>query len=134
MTRNYYVCSVGAPSEDYDNEYLLRCITKNCFVLHESNIHKGCISEITKNDILLLKYKEHLIAYGRVVSPLSKDQDISEGDGWCWTVQVNTWIVGNHAHRYGIGAAQESGSTYDTVKKVDREFALDKIEKIGFTF
>ena len=42
--------------------------------------------------------------------------------------------MGSHTSKYGIKKAQETGSNYDTVKIVDRNFALQKIEEIGFPF
>ncbi len=41
---------------------------------------------------------------------------------------------GQSYYRYGIKAAQQDGTAYDTVKKVKREFALKKMEEIGFPF
>jgi hypothetical protein len=134
MERNYFVCSVGQPDKNYDTENLNRCILNNCFVLNELNIQKGSISEIKNGDILILKYKEHFFAYGRAISALSTEKDLSDGDCWNWRIDVNIWITGNHIHRYGIKEAQESGNSYETVKKISREFALKKIEEIGFPF
>ncbi len=134
MERNYFICSVGQPDKDYDTENLTRCILNNCFVLNEYNKQKGSISEIKEGDILILKYKEHFIGYGKAISTLQTDRDLSEGDEWNWRIDVNLWITGNHIYRYGIKWAQESGSSYDTVKKVSREFALQKMEEIGFPF
>lgn len=131
MSRNYFICSVGEPQKGYDSENLTRCIVNCCFVLHDSNKNKGCILDIKEGDILFLKYQQHFIAYGRATSALKID-DIE--DGWNHKVDVNLWIVGNHIHRYGIKNAQEGGNAYDTVKKVDMEFALKKMEEIGFPF
>lgn len=135
MSRNYYVCSVGEPGADYTDENLLRCILNNCFVLYETTRMKGAINEIKVDDILILKYKNHFIGYGRAVSKLLTDKILAEnGDMWNQRIDVNTWIIGNKTHKYGIKWAQESGTSYDTVKKVDREFAISKIEEIGFQF
>jgi hypothetical protein len=132
MERNYFICSVGEPLKDYDTDNLTRCIINCCFVLHKSNIHKGPIHEIKVGDVLILKYKEHFIAYGRAISSLQTDHDFE--DEWDHRIDVNLWIVGKHSHRYGIQDAQLGGNSYDTVKKVSREFALSKIEEIGHPF
>jgi|GEM_PF-3257396 len=132
MKRSYFVCSVGKAGEKYAKENLTRCLLNNCFVLHNTNEQKGEIREIKKGDILILKFEEHFIGYGRAVSELKTDLDL--GDGWSWTIDVNLWITGNHAHRYGIKNATEEGSPYATVKKVSRDFALGKMEEIGFPF
>ena len=132
--RSYFVCSIGQPEKGYDEENLTRCIVNNCFVLNEYNKYKGSIDEVKPNDILILKYKQSFIGYGRAVSSLQTDIDMSNGEDWSWRIDVNLWIMGNHISRYGIKDAQESGSPYDTVKKVERDFALNKIEEIGFPF
>jgi hypothetical protein len=131
MQRNYFVCSIGEPGKGYDAENLLRCIENMNFVLHEDTIRKGAIEEIKIGDLLILKYQEHLIAYGQVISNLDKKTDLSEGEGWAWSIKVNRWILGKHIHIYGIKDAQEGGTNYDTVKKVERDYALQKVEEIG---
>lgn len=129
MSRSYYICSIGQPGQGYDDENLRRCIVSNCFVLHEDAKQKGCINDIEIDDILILKYQNELIGYGRATNPV-----ISVGTGWSLQVSVNLWIMGNHVHKYGIKDAQQAGSNYDAVKKVDRDFALQKMEEIGFPF
>ncbi|WCL80887.1 hypothetical protein PPO43_13000 [Saprospira sp. CCB-QB6] len=132
MKRNYFICSVGDPEKSYDLENLNRCILKCCFVLHAANSQKGSITEIQNGDILILKFREHFIAYGRAISSLKTDTDL--GEGWNHVIDVNLWIVGNHSHRYGIKDAQQGGNNYSTVKKVSKEFALSKMEEIGYPF
>ena len=129
MDRNYYVCSIGQPGQGYDDENLRRCVINSCFVLHEDAKQKGCINEIKENDILILKYQHQFIGYGISCGSVKKI-----GTGWSLQVRVNSWIMGNQVYKYGIKDAQEKGSAYDAVKKVDRIFALQKIEEIGFPF
>jgi len=129
MSRNYYVCSIGQPGQGYDDENLRRCILHNAFVLHEGAKQKGCINEINADDILILKYQNEFIGYGRSIGDVEH-----RGTGWSLYVDVNLWIMGNHVHKYGIQKAQKSGTAYDAVKKVDRDFALQKMEEIGFPF
>lgn len=129
MSRNYYVCSIGQPGQGYDDENLRRCITNNAFVLHENAKQKGSINDIKADDILILKYQNEFIGYGRSVANVK-----TVGTGWSLHVTVNLWIMGNHVHKYGIKNAQQSGTAYDAVKKIDRDFALQKMEEIGFPF
>jgi len=134
MSRNYYVCSIGQPGEGYDDENLRRCVVNSCFVLHEDNKYKGSIKDVKIDDILILKYKHHFIGYGKAVSELIIDESIAEGSGWKWKIGVSLWIMGSQTHKYGIKAAQEEGTAYDTVKKINSEFALSKMNEIGFPF
>jgi hypothetical protein len=130
--RKYFICSVGEPGKGYDDSILRLCMVHSCFVLHKSTKNKGSIHEIEPGDILVLKYQTNFVGYGRAISGLDTNHDL--GDGWSWTVRVNTWIMGSHVGRYGIKEAQKSGTAYDTVKIVDRGFALGKLEEIGFPF
>jgi len=129
MSRNYYICSIGQPDQGYDDENLRRCIANKCFVLHEDAKQRGCIKAIEPNDILILKYKHELIGYGRATSRLEE-----QGTGWCMRVAVNQWIMGAPVPTAGIQKAQEEGGPYAAVKKVERTFALEKIEEIGLPF
>ena len=135
MEKNYFICSVGDPkaTEAYDEENLERCLQNNCFVLIPTG-RQGAIAQIKVGDILLLKYRKGLIAYGRAVSTLLTDKDMSDGEGWDNRIDVNCWIKGNHVSYEGIADAQIGGTNYDTVKKVKEEFATDKIRKISAAF
>lgn len=130
MNRNYFVCSIGAPNEKYSDENLRRCIDNKCFVLSEGSAQKGAINDIKPDDLLLLKYDKHFVAYGKAISN-RKNEDISNGYGWSLKIDVNCWIVGNKASISGIKNAQDGGSNYATVRKIERAFALQKIEEIG---
>lgn len=133
MERNYFICSVGNPGKSYDLGNLNRCIVNRCFVLHEANLQKGLIAEIQNGDILILKFRGHLIAYGQAISSLKTDTDLGEGEkGWNHVIDVNLWIVGNHSNIDGIKEAQQGGNNYSTVKKVRQGFALDKMKEIGY--
>lgn len=129
---NYFICSIGQPGSDYDDENLRRCMVNTCFVLHDANIQKGTIREIKQNDILILKYKGVLIGYGRATGGVTEDNNVAQGSGWKWAVKVNLWIIGNQTDKTGVKDAQESGTNYDTVKKVNKEYAFSKINEIGF--
>jgi hypothetical protein len=135
MERNYFICSVGDPTAAvvYDEENLERCLQNNCFVLIPTG-KQGAIDQIKIGDILLLKYRKGVIAYGRAISTLLTDKDMSDEEGWDNRIDVNCWIKGNHVSYEGISDAQIGGTNYDTVKKVKEEFATDKIRKISAAF
>ncbi len=78
---------------------------------------------------MILKYQDEYIGYGRATNSVQ-----SVGTGWSLQVGVNLWIMGNHVNKYGIKNAQQSGSNYDAVKNIHRDFALQKMEEIGFPF
>ena len=121
MARNYYVCKI-----DDDYIKLVQCLNNKYFMIPEPENgfnHTNFIFDIKENDILLFKFKEKLIAYGRVV----------RNDTHNNLLIVNAWIGGMNIYHVNIGAAHESGSYYP-IKEVDREFALSKMEEIGFTF
>jgi len=130
--RKYFICSLGEPGKGYDDKVLRLCMVYSCYVLHNTAKNKGVIREIKEGDILILKYHTNLIGYGRAISSCNENNDLEEG--WSWTVPVSKWIMGTHVGRYGIKDAQLTGSAYDAVKEVDRNFALGKLEEIGFPF
>ena len=132
MKRNYYVCSVGDPNAgtNYDTQNLMRCIVNCCFVINEGAKQIALLDDIKIGDILILKYKNEFIAYGSASSPrINKDL----GGGWNNVIEMNTWIVGKHAGKYGIQKAREEGGAQSAIKKINRDFALSKIEEIGLT-
>lgn len=137
--RNFYACSVGNPKDDdsYDEENFKRIIAKNAFCLHENTIQKGFYSEIKPNDILILKYRNHFVAYGVSKGNL-EDKDAI--DGWKLTSPVEKWHFLDDEDKaagvttYGIQTATLGGSgQMATVKKLDIDFALDIIKKIKET-
>ena len=133
MNMNYYVCSVGESGKGYDDENLGRCREHCCWVMHSPE-RVGPIDQIRADDWLFLKYRGQLIAYGRAGSSLLRDRDISDGEGWASRVDVDRWIFCKPTGIYGIKDAQQGGSNYDTVKRVDEGFARQKLEKLGGDF
>ena len=131
---NYYTCILG--KIDIEDEYpelnLAMCIRNNVFLIHQGAGNKGAIEYIEEGDILILQYNNHYIAYGKAISGL--DKTIDYGDGWNHSVKVNRWITGASVHKYGIKGAQEGGSIQYIVKKVNKDFALGKLEEIGLLF
>ncbi len=130
----YFVCSIGQSGEGYDDENLRRCIMDKGYRLNLGCTQRGPIDDIQTGDILILKYKDELIGYGRATNKVQEEQETTANQGWVFIVPVMLWITGSRVLRYGIQDAQLSGSPYDAVKEVQRSFALEKIEDIGFPF
>lgn len=130
--RNYFVCSVCAPGEDYCEENYNRIIDEKKFVLYSSTLQKGTFYSIRENDIIILKYNNHFIAYGRV-----NNIDIGSGEGWNHCAYVDEWIFYDNENKkqgvskYGIGWATIGGGQMGTVKTVTSKFAIDKIKAIN---
>ena len=81
-------------------------VDNNCFVLNQGNKYKGVIDQIKTGDILLLKYKNQLIGYGRAISSLQTGKDLSQGEEWSWRIDDNkrlyicSKIIKNEIRRY----------------------------------
>lgn len=138
MARNYFVCSVGKPEPApnwIDKVYSL-CLNQKIFVL-VANGKRGSISKISPDDILFLKYRKRLVAYGVAVSSVQTDQDFSEdldedGMGWDHRIDVANWIPITPGITYvGIQKAQIGGTAYDTVKQVNESFGLNRLKAMG---
>ncbi|WCE30815.1 hypothetical protein [Vibrio sp. SCSIO 43137] len=126
----YYICSIGEPGSDYDDDNLRRCIIGSAYYMHQNCTQRGQIDKIKEDDVLILKYQNSFFAYGRASGPM-----IDEGTGgWCLKVPVEGWITGKRTSKYGIQSAQLEGNSYETVKSVERAFAREKISEIGVPF
>jgi len=130
----YYVCSIGRPGEGYDDENLRRCLMDRGFRLHKGCAQRGPIADIQSGDLLILKYQDGFIAYGRATAQVEEEAETVTNGGWIFKVPVALWITGKKISKYGIQDAQISGAPFDAVKEVSRTFALEKIEEIGFPF
>ena len=133
MNQGYYVCSIGQSETDYVEENLKRCVLNSCFVLHETASQKGAIKDIKPNDILILKYQQRIIGYGKASGSLIIEDNESL-EGWNWKVPVHHWIIGKSTSITGIKDAQEYGSNFATVRKVSNDFALAKMSDVGLVF
>lgn len=133
MTR-YYICSIGQPGGGYDDENLRRCLMDKAFRLNIGCTQRGPITDIQVDDLLILKYQDIFIAYGRTAGQVEEEVETVANKGWIFKIPVSYWITGNQIPKYGIQEAQISGSPFDAIKEVSRSFALEKIEEIGFPF
>lgn len=130
--RKYFACSVGEPGKGYDDENLDRIIENSAFILHEDTVQKGLYSQISPGDILILKYKKMLIAYGET---LGRHQ--SEDKEWNLMAPVKKWYFfdkGNPKsgiHYYGIMEGTLIGSgQMGTVKGLETNFAIASLKQI----
>ena len=130
----FFICSVGDPEKDYDEENLERIIEKKAFILHKDTKRKGAYSQIQSGDILLLKFKKRLIGYGRTTGIDTLDLPY-----WNLAARVEKWVFKEeNAPEVGIsyeGMNQEllNGGQYDTVKEITGNFAMEKIKQIDST-
>ncbi|MCB0749049.1 MAG: AAA family ATPase, partial [Ignavibacteriae bacterium] len=130
--RNFYSCSVGEKDKGYDDDNLKRIIDNKAFILHESTPQKGDYSNIKKGDILLLKYRGNFIAYGEALT-IKKTTD----EEWNLFAPVVEWFFYDNSNPtlgidiYGMQDATLGGSQYGTVKPLDSDFSVNKIQKIN---
>jgi hypothetical protein len=129
--KNFFACSVCAPGEDYCEENYNRIINQSGFVLYSETLQKGTFYDIKPNDILILKYNDHFIAYGKV-----NKIDIGEDKGWNHWAYVDEWFFYNEndkkkgIHKYGIGWNTTGGGQMGTVKTVSTTFGIEMLKSI----
>lgn len=135
MNRNYFFCSVGANGEGYDDDNYERCLNNNAHFMNKATTYKDVFEEVKANDIVFLKYKNNLTAYGEVLKS-SKSDDQFLKDGWTYRIDVKKWVLYDKQKKisgvsnYGVQANTISGNSYDTIKKIDPEFAIKKMKEI----
>lgn len=129
---NFFIVSAGSSGSDYIEENFKDIIESNEFALHINTQQKGTYHSIVTGDVLILKYKHSLVAYGIVVHKY-----INETKNFALRVAVQKWI-GYDWHNptrgvssYGIGNATIAGGSYGTVKTVNDVFGLKKIKEIN---
>ncbi len=129
--RKFYSCSVGEVGKDYDEDNLNRIIDQKAFILHESTPQKGEYANIKKGDILLLKYRGQFVGYGEALA-IKKSSDKE----WNLFAPVVEWHFKNSLNPstgttiYGMKDATLGGSQYGTVKPLDDNFSLQKVQEI----
>ena len=133
MKRKFFIGSIGAPGEGYDDENWKRCIEGKAHVMHQDTKQKGVFNDVKKGSVFFLKYKDNLIAYGEV-STTNNPQDGSS-DGWNMRVNVNEWFFFSEDKKKGVGKGrvQENtlkGAHMATIKEVTSSFGLQKMEEI----
>lgn len=136
MERKFYICSVGEKDKGYVEENLERCIENTGHFMHRDTKHKGCFDLIKPDDIVFLRYSnKNLIAFGEVTkTDSSPKEDLGE---WNYAVYVKEWYFFDKKNptrgvpRYGVKEATILGDQYATIKEVEGDFALQKMEDIA---
>ncbi|GGG15514.1 hypothetical protein GCM10011344_15100 [Dokdonia pacifica] len=129
---NFFVVSAGKPGSDYIESNFKDIIDSSEFALHPNTTQKGTYFSIEKGDVLILKYKQHFVAYGVVIeqyeNPKKKFSLRTIVDEWVYYDMDNPR---EGVTRYGIQNATIGGGRYGTVKTVRPNFGLDKIRLIN---
>jgi hypothetical protein len=130
----YYVCTIGGFGE-YANqiEILTECLSKNIYELHCDARWPSPLGQIQKDDKLLLKIQNQLVAWGVATGPV-RIETSDYNDGWNRIVEVEFWnqydslAPATGVHHYGIqwhtipGAGQ-----FAVVKEVESSWAEEKL-------
>lgn len=130
--QNYYACSICAPGQDYCQQNFDRITENNGFVLHEDTSQKGTFSDIEIGDVLILKYNNQFIAYGKV-----RQVEITDDVAWNHWAYVDEWNYFDVNNRdrgistNGIGDSTIGGGQYGTVKTLEAIFGFQTIASIN---
>lgn len=135
MKRKFFIGSVGQPGEGYDDENIIRCIKNQAHIMHQVTRQKGVFDIVNKGDILFLKYKDKLVAYGEVCLREVMD-DNEELDGWTYYIRVKKWYFCSETDssrgvdKYGISDYITDGSQMATIKQVDAQWGIKKMREM----
>ena len=131
MNRRFFTCSAGKPGEGYDDDNIETMVRERGFVFHEDTPEKTVYNTISPSDILILKYKHKLVAYGE-----ARDRQLTADQGWNHWVYVSDWHFFNPDNyeegvdKYGVQDATLKGGQHATIKEVNQEWGLKKIAEI----
>ena len=132
MKRKFFIGSAGKPGEGYDDENFERCKKNQAHIMHKVTLQKGVFDSVNKGDILFLKYKDLLVAFGEVCSREVLD-DNEELDGWTYYIRVNKWFFCSETDsslgvgKDGISGFITGGSQMATIKQVDTQWGIEKM-------
>ena len=124
INRKYYLCSLGVPNEGYDNQNIIECMISSCYFFGKNlseKQEKGEIEKIKEDDLLLLYYKADIVSYGLATSKL-EEKKLEEK--FNFYIKIKSWKT---------GVPVTISNDFDhkkAVVKVDRSFALEKIEEM----
>lgn len=134
----YFVGSAGEPEKDYSDKNFADCVRQKAHIMADETFQKGVFDEVSPGDVLFLKYKRQLVAWGEVCRKQNTAQDGEKDEGWNYKIFVKEWHfydAYNHnvgASKYGIQENVIAGSQYATVKEISDDFAksiLSQFEK-----
>jgi Cdc6-like AAA superfamily ATPase len=128
----FFVVSAGQPGEDYMDENFGRIIQNNAFNLHEDTKMKGFYAEIKANDVLILKYNDNLVAYGIATKRYETTKE--PFNLWAGVVEWALYNIEDPKQgisKTGIGKAAMKAGSFDTVKEVNSDYAIEKITLIN---
>ena len=131
----FFICSVGEANKDYDDENFERCIKYNGHFMHNSTTHKGVYDDVKKGDVVLMKFKNNLNAFGEVKK--TENTENAELGDWNYAIYVDKWYFYDEKEkskgvsRRGVQGATIAGDQYATIKQISKDYAMDKIARIG---
>lgn len=131
MSIKYYLCKIGSFREGGEEEIKKDCLEKKCYQYYQWVHQKGAGKNIKKNDILILVYKNDVIAYGISCGNIGMRTGFNEN----WqAVQVEEWIKPDTCFPlpYGVWAYGHTlvGNKQSIVKEIDALWANDLITSI----
>lgn len=130
----YFVCTIGDWG-NYDEcvRILGECLNNSRYQLHRKARWPAPLDNVRPGDTLLLKFRNHVVAYGVAEEKVCIDSTNSNNP-WNRTIKINRWTCYDERspidgiHHYGIQAATKSGAgQFAVVKEVEEQWALDVI-------
>tara|TARA_R110002020_G_scaffold420179_1_gene629319 strand:- start:852 stop:3002 length:2151 start_codon:yes stop_codon:yes gene_type:complete len=128
----FFVVSAGQPGEKYMYKNFEDILSSNEFALHPDAKYKVAYSSVETNDVLILKFDNHFVAYG-IVQKRYEDKE----KNFSLRVKVREWIKydvkqpSKGITTYGIQNATIGGGQFGTIKIIDSGFGLEKIREIN---
>jgi hypothetical protein len=130
----YFVCTIGGFGEYSDQIKILKeCLSKNKYELHCDARWPSPLGQIQKDNILLLKIQNQLVAWGVATGPVRIESPDYNG-GWNRIVEVECWkqydpqTPASGVHHYGIQWHTMPGAgQFAVVKEVDASWAEEKL-------
>ncbi len=128
---NFHICSTGDPDEDYNDWNYEETRQHKVYRMHKNTKQTGSYFQIKPGDIIILKHKNILVAYGKV----KRQREIAEDWGYITDVEefsyYNTSDFEKGVSNYGVSNAVIEGGKYGTVKTIKPSYALAKLKEIN---
>ena len=130
----YFVCTYGkGDSFEGVAEIFEKSIRSNCYKIHKFAKHPSAVYEINKGDVVLLSFNQSLVAWGTAISKVQ----MNDNEDWHLSVVVDKWRLydsTNHyagVSSYGISWATIIGGSMSTVRMVEANWSVEKIQCMG---